>query len=67
MRRDELIAIFEAEAESPPSKQNELLVRHLKCKEALYVTAAVSGAISRYRSQNAETIRVPSELLPPLG
>jgi hypothetical protein len=34
MKRDELIAIFEDKAESPPSKQNELLMRHLKCKES---------------------------------
>ncbi len=67
MTRDELVALFAANATAPPSEANLLLVRHLKCEESVHLAGFVSEAMNRYAESNSQRLHVPSELLPPLG
>jgi len=62
----DLEAALKALAAAPPDKENELLVRHLKCKETLAITEALANAISRNYRQDTRTLAPPSEILPPL-
>ena len=66
MSADELIATFGARAAAPPSLQNELLVRHLRCKESLELSGAVTSALARYHAENVRALPAPTEILPPL-
>jgi hypothetical protein len=67
MTRHELAALFTARAIEPPTEANQLLMRHLKCKESVHLAGAVSEAMSRYAETNSQCLLVPPELLPPLG
>jgi hypothetical protein len=62
----DLEAALKAQAAAPPDRQNELLVRHLKCKEALALAEALAGAISHNYRHDTQTLAAPSEILPPL-
>jgi hypothetical protein len=66
MTPDELIADFEARAVAPPSRQNELLVRHLRCKESLELSDTVTSALAHYHPDNVRALPAPTEILPPL-
>lgn len=66
MTPEDLIADFKARAAAPPSRQNELLVRHLRCKESLELSDAVTGALVRYHSNEVRALPAPTEILPPL-
>ncbi|MGA7524061.1 MAG: hypothetical protein WBW84_16535 [Acidobacteriaceae bacterium] len=66
MNPEELIADFKARAAAPPNRQNELLVRHLRCKESLELADALVGALARYHAHDAHPLPAPSEILPPL-
>jgi hypothetical protein len=67
MMREDLVAMFEAKAASPPIQENELLVRHLKCEESLHLAGALTDATQRYRLDNTQTLQAPAELLAPMG
>ncbi len=60
----ELEAVFKSKAASPPNKENELLVRHLKCKESLELAVAITNAISRSNGHGTRMLPTPSEILP---
>ena len=64
--RGELITAFKAMAAAPPNRQNELLVRHLRCKESLELSDAVTRAVARYHADNVRALPAPTEILPPL-
>lgn len=66
MTQADLEAALKAQSAAPPDKQNELLVRHLKCKETLILTEALADAISRAYRHDTTTLAAPSEILPPL-
>ena len=66
MNRQDLIADFKARAAAPPSRQNELLVRHLRCKESLELSDAVTNALVRYHAHDARALPAPTENLAPL-
>jgi hypothetical protein len=66
MNPEDLIADFKARAAAPPSRQNELLVRHLRCKESLELSDAVTSALVRYHSNEVRALPAPTEILPPL-
>jgi hypothetical protein len=66
MNPEDLIADFKARAAAPPSRQNELLVRHLRCKESLELSDAVTSALVRYHADDVRTLPAPTEILPPL-
>ena len=66
MNPEELIADFKARAAAPPSLQNELLVRHLRCKESLELSDAVTSALVRYHAHDARALPAPTEILPSL-
>lgn len=66
MNPEDLIANFKARAAAPPSRQNELLVRHLRCKESLELSDAVTNALVRYRAHDVGALPAPTEILPPL-
>ena len=66
MTPSDLEAALKTLAAAPPDKENELLVRHLKCKETLALTEALANAISRNYRQDTGTLPAPSEILPPL-
>jgi hypothetical protein len=63
---EELIAEFRARAAAPPNRQNELLVRHLRCKESLELSDAVTSALGRYHADTVRALPAPTEILPPL-
>ena len=66
MNPDGLIADFNARAAAAPSRQNELLVRHLRCKESLELSDSVTNALVRYHANNVRALPAPTEILPPL-
>jgi hypothetical protein len=66
VRQGELIAVLKAKAAAAPGRQNELLVRHLKCKETLELADAVTSALVRYHAHDAHGLPAPTEVLPPL-
>jgi hypothetical protein len=63
---EELIAALKSRAATPPDRQNELLVRHLRCKESLSLADALTGALTRYHAHDAHVLSAPTEVLPPL-
>jgi hypothetical protein len=63
---EELIAVFKSSAATPPDRQNELLVRHLRCKESLSLADALTSALTRYHAHDAHVLSAPTEVLPPL-
>jgi hypothetical protein len=67
MTPEELIALFAAKATAPPTEANQLLVRHLKCKESVDLARFVSEAVDRHAGTNNQPLPAPTELLPPLG
>jgi hypothetical protein len=62
----ELIALFAAMATAPP-KAEQLLVRHLKCKESVDLAHIVTEAVDRHAGTNSQPLPAPTELLPPLA
>jgi hypothetical protein len=64
---EELIALFEAKATTPPKGAEQLLVRHLKCKKSVELARCLCEAIGRYSGSNNQPLPAPRELLPPLG
>jgi hypothetical protein len=66
MNPEDLIADLKARAAAPPSRQNELLVRHLRCKESLELSDAVTNALVRYHANEVRALPSPTEILPPL-
>ncbi|HEY0308124.1 MAG TPA: hypothetical protein VGB94_08185 [Acidobacteriaceae bacterium] len=67
MTPDVLIALFATKATAPPAEENQLLVRHLQCKESLTLARIVSEAMDRYSETGSQPLPAPAELLPPLG
>jgi hypothetical protein len=65
MKPEDLIANLKARATAPPSRHNELLVRHLRCKESLGLSDAVTNALVRYHSNEVRVLPAPTEILPP--
>ena len=63
---EDLIADFKARAAAPPSRQNEVLVRHLRCKDSLELSDAMASALARYHADNVRALPAPTEILPPL-
>jgi hypothetical protein len=63
---EELLALF-AERATTPSGPNELLARHLKCKQSRYLSEAVSNAARSHIDPGDPRLLPPSELLPPLA
>jgi hypothetical protein len=66
MRREELVAVFEAQATAPPPEANRLLARHLQCKTSIKLAVAVRDALGRYAGDDPLPLPAPSTLLPPL-
>jgi hypothetical protein len=67
MTREKLLALFARKATEPPTEANQILVRHLKCKESVHLAHAVSEAIDRFPGNDSQSLAAPSELLAPLG
>jgi hypothetical protein len=65
--REELLALLAAKANTPPSGPNELLVRHLKCKESRALADAIANASGRHVDPRELRLLPPSEILPPLA
>jgi hypothetical protein len=63
---EELIALFEAKATTPPPESSQMLVRHLQCKESVELSRCLSEAIGRCGDEH-HPLAVPSELLLPLA
>ena len=64
---EELITLFAAKATAPPTEANQLLVRHLQCKESVDLVRSVFEAMDRYTETGSQRLQTPIELLPPLG
>jgi hypothetical protein len=54
---EELIAALKARAAAPSDRQNQLLVRHLRCKESLSLADALTSALTRYHAYDAHVLR----------
>ena len=67
MTREKLLALLAAKASASPTGPNELLARHLKCKESRTLAEAVAYATQRYADPSDQQLQPPSELLPPLA
>jgi hypothetical protein len=67
MTAETLISLFEAKASAPPPEANQMLVRHLQCKESLAISRAVTEASDRYAENDSQLLTTPTELLPPLA
>lgn len=67
LTEEELLALLEGKANASPSGPNELLARHLKCKESRELSQAVANAASRYAEAGGPKLLPPTELLPPLA
>jgi hypothetical protein len=65
--RDDLLALFAEKATAPPPEANQLLVRHVQCKESIHLAGAVRQVVDRFAGTDSLTLSTPSELLPPLG
>jgi hypothetical protein len=63
---EELIALFEAKATTPPPESSQMLVRHLQCKESVELSRSLSEAARRHGGDQ-HPLAAPSALLPPLG
>jgi hypothetical protein len=66
MKPEDLIVDFRARAAAPPNRQNELLVRHLRCKESLELSDALTSALVRYHANEVRSLPAPTEILTPL-
>jgi hypothetical protein len=64
---EELLAFFAEKANAPPSGPNEILARHLKCKQSRALSEAVASAAHRYHDPSDPRLLPPSEMLPPLA
>lgn len=67
MSAEELIALFEAKATTPPPESSRILARHLQCKASLALAQFLTEAMDRYAGDETRPLAVPSDLLPPLG
>ena len=65
--KEELLALLAEKANAPPSGPNELLVRHLKCKESRTLAEAITNAVRQYADPGDPRLLPPSEILPPLA
>lgn len=63
----QLTELLLAKAAAPPSEANQILVRHLQCKESQHLSAAVAGAVERYGGSTNRTLPAPVDLLAPLA
>jgi hypothetical protein len=64
--QEKLIAAFKSRAATPPDRQNELLVRHLRCKESLSLADSLTSVLTRYHAEAAHALPAPTEILSPL-
>ena len=67
LTREELLMILANKANAPPSGPNELLVRHLKCKESRALAEAIANAVRQYVDPSDPRLLPPPEILPPLA
>ena len=67
MTTEELLALFRDKANTPPGGPNELLARHLKCKESRALSEAVASAAQQYTNPDSPRLLPPSEMLLPLA
>ena len=56
---EELIATFRARAAVPPNRQNQLLVRHLQCKESLELADAVNVIPKKMNDGENDALTTP--------
>jgi hypothetical protein len=64
---EELIALFESKAKTPPPESSRMLARHLQCKESLAVAQSLAEAMDRHSGSESQPLTVPTDLLPPLA
>jgi hypothetical protein len=67
MTREELAALFMAKAAEAPPAANQILARHLQCKESCDLSSAIAEATQRYAGTERTLLPTPPELLPPLA
>ena len=67
MTREKLAALFMAKAAETPPAANQLLARHLQCKESCDLSSAIAEATRRYTGTDRIQLVAPADLLPPLA
>jgi hypothetical protein len=67
MTTEELVALFMSKAADAPPPANQILARHLLCKESCDLSSAIAEATQRYAGTERTLLPTPPELLPPLA
>ena len=65
MTTADLLDLFARKATEPLPESNQLLVRHLQCKESLKAAHCLVEAIDRFAGRDDPPLPAPSGLLPP--
>jgi hypothetical protein len=65
MTTADLLALFARKATEPLPESNQLLVRHLQCKESLKAAHCLTEAIDRFAGRDDHALPAPTGLLAP--
>ena len=63
---ERLLVLLEEKANGAPPEANQLLARHLQCKESIMLANAIQHALDRFTSNDTPLLEAPSSILPPL-
>ena len=63
---EDLLALLKEKANGAPPEADQLLARHLQCKDSIRLSNAIQNALDRFRGNEAPLLEAPSSILPPL-
>ena len=63
---EKLLALLKENANGAPPEADQLLARHLECKESILLANAIQRALDRFPGNDEPLLEAPSSLLPPL-
>ena len=61
-----MLALLKEMANGAPPDADQLLARHLQCKDSFKLANAILNALDRFAGNDAPLLEVPSPILPPL-
>ena len=63
---EKLLALLKERATGAPPEADQLLARHLQCKESIMLANAIQHALDHFTSNDTPLLEAPSSILPPL-
>jgi len=63
---ESLLALLQERADETPPEEDQLLARHLQCKDSVRLANAIQNALARFPGNEAPRLEAPSSILPPL-